>query len=138
MMRELPSFADLMLLPGVVEHEATVFLKGDQIAVRTDAPARVVKEMSSYPHVRVHVDADGHVVLEAREARHRRLLLVWPTGKSQGAFIWERGFFSVVDPSLMTALVAAGCAVDAVECSPGETTIDVLARLPRVPSEPFD
>jgi hypothetical protein len=133
-MREIPSFADLMLLPGIVEREASVFIKQGRIAVTTKYPVQVVKQMSVYPHVRVSVDADGHVLLEAREARHRRLMLVWPSGKRHGMLLWERGYFSLVASAVITALISAGCAVDVVRCEAEESLGDVLARLPRLES----
>jgi hypothetical protein len=136
--RAIPSFADLMLLPGIVERSATVFLKRDKIAVETRFPVQIVKEMSVYPHVRVSVDAEGHVILEAREARHRRLLLIWPSGRSEGALLWERGFFSSLDASVVTALLAAGCAVETVRCDEEESLVDVLERLPRIEPEPWE
>lgn len=135
MMRELPSFADLMLLPALVEREAIVFIKGDHIAVETVSPTKVVRVLGVYPHVRPRVDGDGDVVLEAQEAHHRRLLLVWPSGRSQGVLVWERGYFSVLPSAVMTALVAAGCAVDTVDCAAEESLHGVLARL--APVEPY-
>jgi hypothetical protein len=134
-MREIPSFADLLLLPGVIERDAIVFIKKNRIAVETQFPVLVVKEMSAYPHVRVSVDADGHVLLEAREAPHRRLLLVWPSGETRGALLWERGFFSVLPAAVLTSLIGAGCAVETVPCERDESLVDALSRLPRLHPE---
>jgi hypothetical protein len=130
-MREIPSFADLMLLPTIVQRDARVFVKDDRIAVETRFPASIVKVMSAYPHVRVIVDGDGHVVLAPREARQRRLVLVWPSGRRQGVLVWERGFYSLIDAGVMTSLIAAGCAVETLRCEREESVVDALSRLPR-------
>lgn len=129
MVRALPTFADLMLLPPLIAKDSRVFIKGSVLAVKTAQPEVLKRELEVYPHVSVVVDNDGHVQIRSQDAPTQRYLLVWPSGRQLGVLMWERCYYSVVPAETMQSWTAAGQAITVVRCEDGSSVVQILDGL---------
>lgn len=132
MIRVMPSFADLMLLPPVIAQSAEVFMKNDRIAVRTDNQAdqdQIVHALQPYPHVELHVDQQGDIVMEPLHCHYRRIMFAWPDGRTEGVLLWDGGYYTTVDSSSFQVLTTTGLHVQTLFCRADDTLESVLLRL---------
>lgn len=129
MTRVLPSFADLMLLPQVLDPDASVRLEHERIVIRTDQRATLERALGAYPHVAARRRSDTELVLEPLAPQRERVVLVWPGGETLGVTVWPDGFVSLrrTDASLEAALEGDG--VELVHCRHDETLTEALAAL---------
>lgn len=129
MTRLLPSFADLMLLPRVLDPDASVSLEDDRIVV-TSAQARSVKRaFEAYPHVAVRTRSDTEIALEPLALPRERFVLLWPGGETLGVMRWPRGFVSLCDAGATLDAALEGDGVQLVRCRQGATVADALEAL---------
>ena len=129
MTRLLPSFADLMLLPTLVDPDASVRLEQDRVVVRSAHQTLMRRMLAAYPHVAARVRGDDELVLEPLVPARARVVLVWPGGETVGVTVWPNGFVSIrrADATLDASLEGDG--VTLVQCRDDETLAEALARL---------
>jgi hypothetical protein len=124
--REIPSFADLLLLPAVIDRDARTFIKGDGVAVLTSTPREIQSELEQYPHVDISFDDDGDMLLRAKDGGFKRLIFEWPSGKMLGVLLWDRGYYTTTNPKVMESLLASGLSVETVRCLHRQNFKDAL------------
>lgn len=132
MIHIMPSFADLMLLPPAIAPDSEVFMKNDRIAVRTrnkQDQDEIVHQLQHYPHIDIQVDAQNDLIFEPVVCQYRRLMLVWPQGRTEGVLLWDGGYYACVESPTFQALTALGLHVQTVFCQPDDTLETVLMKL---------
>lgn len=129
MTRLLPSFADLMLLPSVMDPHATVRLERDRVVIRSARRAQLRGALGAYPHVAARMRGDDELVLEPLAPPRARVLLVWPGGETVGVTVWPNGFVSLRRPETTLDAALEGDGVTLVHCRAGETLAEALAEL---------
>ncbi len=129
MTRLLPSFADLMLLPAVLDPKSSVRLEDGRIVIDTAALPLLRRALEAYPHVAARTRSDRELVLEPLATARRHLVLVWPGGETLGVTVWPDGFVSLerAGASLEAALQGGG--VELVRCGRDDTLADALTAL---------
>ncbi len=129
MTRLLPSFADLMLLPAVLDPHARVALEGDRIVVRTEALELLKRALGAYPHIAARTRSAAELVLEPLATQRRRVVLVWPGGETLGVTVWPDGFVSLGRAGASLEAASEGEGVVLVRCRHDETLAEALAGL---------
>ena len=129
MTRLLPSFADLMLLPSVVDPAASVRLERDRVVIRSAQRSLLRRTLGAYPHVATRVRGDDELVLEPLVPARARVLLLWPGGETVGVTVWPDGFVSLRRAEVTLDAALEGDGVTLVHCREGQTLGEALADL---------
>ena len=128
-MRLLPSFADLMLLPQVLDPDASVRLEGERIVVTSNQAANVKRALEAYPHVAVRTRSDAEIALEPLALLRERFVLLWPGGETLGVMRWPGGFVSLCDAGATLDAALEGDGVQLVRCRQGDSVAEALEAL---------
>lgn len=118
-----------MLLPIVVDPDASVRLECDRVVIRSAQRALLRRTLGAYPHVAARVRGDDELVLEPLVPARARVLLVWPGGETVGVTVWPNGFVSLRRPEATLDAALEGDGVALVHCREGETLGQALADL---------
>ncbi len=129
MTRVLPSFADLMLLPEVLDPQARVRLERERIVIRTDRLPTLKRALGAYPHVAARRRSDTELVLEPLAPQRQRVVLVWPGCETLGVTVWPDGFVSLRRAGASLEAALEGDGVELVRCRHDETLTEALAAL---------
>ena len=129
MTRLLPSFADLMLLPQVLDPDASVSLEGERIVVTSDQARSVKRTLEAYPHLAVRTRSDTEIALEPLALSRERFVLLWPGGETLGVMRWPGGFVSLCSVGATLDAALEGDGVQLVRCRQGETVAEALEAL---------
>jgi len=129
MIRLLPSFADLMLLPEQIDPDASVRLERDRVVVTSREVATLRRTFDAYPHVAARRRGDHELVLEPLAMARARVVLLWPGGETLGVTVWPGGFVSLQRSDATLDVALEGDGVTLVHCRHGESLAEALAGL---------
>lgn len=128
-MKLLPCYAELLMLPGVIQKGAKAQLNDEKITVTCPDPRAMARVLSQYPHVECKIRADNTVSVQLRTLDPQFLLLVWPSGENHGVLIWDNTYYSTLPGDMTQSLIALGHPIATYQCNDGDSFHKVVSQI---------
>ena len=125
-MYALPCFADLLLLPGVIEKGARATLDQDSITITCEHPKEMARVLNCYPHMTATVECDNTVSLRLSALQPKFVSMRCVSGEHHGVLIWGKTHYSSVPGNVIDDLVAAGHTIMPYKCREGQSFIEAV------------
>lgn len=128
-MKPLPNFADLMLLPRVVDPHAVVNVRDHRIFVRSGRIDELLKQFAEFPHVNLFRIGEGEVRLDPVLVNATLILVSWPSGERRGLAVYPDNWFAALNADALDHMVSAGITVRTLLAREHESIHDIIQRL---------
>lgn len=130
-MRELPNFADLMLLPRITDPHAIVRVQDHLIhIISAEHSDEICEDFSDYPHIHIERLSPTELMLTPVPVPFRLVSVSWPDGRRLGASLLPGNWISTLAADQLNAMTAAGLPVTTIAAFQDESFNDALKRVP--------
>lgn len=131
-MQRLPNFADLMMIPKVVDSNAVVYVKENVIHIRTEHLPDVLVVFQQFPHVKPVKLSHRELALTPVRLLTTFVLASHPNGSRTGFLLFNEHWYSTVEADTLDKMMAAGLPVRLLECELDDTEPVVFQRLAKM------
>lgn len=129
-LRQLPQFADLMLLPKVVDPMCVVKIVGDQIRITSELSHELAVMFNNFPNVDVERFSPTEIGLIPVTLDTELILIRWPSGRRIGAALHNGEWFNLMSAASLDSLLSVGVAVTLRDAAPDQDLITALMQPP--------